>query len=92
MKQVYIAEDGKTFDSEAECATYETLSGTRNSIEKWAHTRYGMKQGQTTSAVNKALQWEMDRQAVLNGTFEFIEHPKPEKKSKASDPAIAAAA
>lgn len=79
MRQVFIAEDGTTFEDAHECQIYETMAGIRGSVEKWAATRYGDKKGQTTSAANKVMKWEMDREAVLGGTFAFTTPATPEE-------------
>ena len=79
MKQVFIAADGTHFETSAECEAYEAMANNRATIEKWALSRYGDKQGQAKNAANKVIRWEMDRAAVLSGDFEYVEHPKKEK-------------
>ena len=82
MKQVFIADDGTQFESTEQCEAYEAMAGNRETIRKWAETRYGDKQGQAMQAANKVTQWEMDRAAVLSSNFEFKVHPKKEKEEE----------
>jgi hypothetical protein len=87
MQTVYIANDGRKFATAEECTRYEQYEGSRQTIAKWAKTRYSNAQGQSTRAVNFVSDWEMDREAVMNGTFTFA----PETV-KQDEPAVQEAA
>jgi len=75
MKQVFVSEDGRNFDSAEACQRYEATMGQRATVERWANTVYGTKRGQSTRATNAVLNWEADRDAVNNGTFPFQAEP-----------------
>jgi hypothetical protein len=73
MQTVYIANDGRRFDDPEACTRYEQSAESRVTITKWAKTRYADAQGQATRAINFVSDWEMDREAVMAGTFPFDE-------------------
>jgi hypothetical protein len=69
MRQLFIADDGREFDSEDECQQYEEMADVRNKIEAWAQENHNEKKGQAARIVTGAVAWEAAREEVLSGTL-----------------------
>jgi molybdopterin biosynthesis enzyme len=67
MRQLFIADDGREFDSADECQQYEQMADIRNKIEAWAQAKHNDKKGQAARIVTGAVAWEAARAEVLSG-------------------------
>jgi hypothetical protein len=70
MKQVFMSDDGKSFDTAEACAEYEQMGEKRAVIKKWADETFkDDKKGSATRAYNGAIRWEAVRESVLTANF-----------------------
>jgi hypothetical protein len=66
MRQIFIADDGREFDSADDCKQYEQMADIRNKIEEWAKAKHNEKKGQAARIMTGAVAWEAARDEVLS--------------------------
>lgn len=66
MKAVFIAEDGRSFNSELECKNYESTLAFQSTIQTWADGKYSDKRGQPKQALRHVLDFISDNPHLIN--------------------------